>query len=189
MFATLECVQLSFLCFYGIQIGIGTWEMGSNQIRGFTYFHFQFHLKKTISGLRYRFCDISCITYCYISLSCVPPVFAWLRYRFCDISCITYCYISRSCVPPVFAWVRKLRGLPYMTSAVGGGGGHQKADKRNKISWSVTLTRGEGVKKSKNFADNRRTSYMEAPNGVAMLDDQSSDVSYVHHFISNRNTG
>ena len=29
----------------------------------------------------------------------------------------------------------KLRGLPYMTSAVGGGGwGHQKADERNKIS-------------------------------------------------------
>ena len=34
-----------------------------------------------------------------------------------------------------------------------GGRGPQKADKRNKISWFVTLTRGEGVKKSQNFAD------------------------------------
>ena len=147
MFATLECVQLSFLCFYGIQIGIGTWEMGSNQIRWFAYFHFQFHLKKTISGLRYRFCDISCITYCYISLSCVPPVFAWLRYRFCDISCITYCYISRSCVPPVFAWVRKLRGLPYMTSAVGRGRGSPKSRRKEQNQLICDLDKGGGGQK------------------------------------------
>ena len=33
-------------------------------------------------------------------------------------------------------------------------GGSQKADKSNKISWFVTVTRGrEGVQKSENFAD------------------------------------
>ena len=44
-------------------------------------------------------------------------------------------------------------GLPYMTSAVDGGGGPQKADERNKTSWFVTVTRGEGVKISENLAD------------------------------------
>ena len=52
-----------------------------------------------------------------------------------------------------------VRGFPYITSAVGGGGGPQKADERNKISWFVTVKGGEGVKKSKIL----RTSYMEAP--------------------------
>ena len=37
----------------------------------------------------------------------------------------------------------QLRGLPYMTSNLDGGRGvPQKADKRNKISWFVTMTRG-----------------------------------------------
>ena len=42
-----------------------------------------------------------------------------------------------------------------MTSTVGGGGGPQKADKRNKVAQIPYVTRGEGegVKKSENFAD------------------------------------
>ena len=59
-------------------------------------------------------------------------------------------YLVKDCenhTPP--APMSCLRGLPYMTSAVGGGRGPQKADKKNKISWFVTVTRGKGSKNSK----------------------------------------
>ena len=46
-----------------------------------------------------------------------------------------------------------LRGLPYMTSAVGGWRGPQKADERNEVEWIMYVTRGEGVEKSEHFAD------------------------------------
>ena len=39
-----------------------------------------------------------------------------------------------------------------MTSALEGGGVHGKADKGNRGCVNVTVTRGEGVKKSGNFA-------------------------------------
>ena len=44
-------------------------------------------------------------------------------------------------------------GLTYMTSAVGGGRGPQKADKRIEVARILYMTRGEGVQKSDNFAD------------------------------------
>ena len=40
-----------------------------------------------------------------------------------------------------------------MTSALEGGGGHGKADEGIGGWVNVTVTRGEGVKKSENFAD------------------------------------
>ena len=45
-------------------------------------------------------------------------------------------------------------GHTYMTSTVvGGGGGHQKADKSDEVEWILYVTNGEGVKKSEHFAD------------------------------------
>ena len=45
-----------------------------------------------------------------------------------------------------------LRGVQYMMSALREGGGPQKTDERNEVACSLYITRGEGDKKSKNFA-------------------------------------
>ena len=44
-----------------------------------------------------------------------------------------------------------LRGLPYMTSALEGGGGPQKADKKNEVAWILYMTRGWGGQIIRNF--------------------------------------
>ena len=46
-----------------------------------------------------------------------------------------------------------VRGLPYMTSAVGGGGGSPKSRRKEQNQLICDSDKGEGVNKSENFAD------------------------------------
>ena len=90
----------------------------------------------------------------------------WCQWQCCQPTCALFFEVGKEFATPAMALrigfkheprfsfrVASRRGVPYMTSAVGGGGGPPKADKRNKISWFVTVTRGRGGQK--NYTGNR----------------------------------